>query len=101
MTIIDLGGEATYTDALVIATAYSERQTLAIANAVTKELRDVHGCRPAHVEGTGTWILIDYGNVVVHVFHEDARAFYNLDQLWGDAPRIAVPALEAYSYAAS
>lgn len=91
LTIIDLRRSSTYTDALVIATAYSDRQTQAIADSVQDVLRQDHGCRPLHREGQGPWILLDYGDIVVHVFHEDARAFYALDQLWADAPRIEVP----------
>ncbi|MEL6184270.1 MAG: ribosome silencing factor [Myxococcota bacterium] len=92
LTIIDLQGHSSYTDMLVIATAYSDRQTRAIAEAVQDVLRNERGIRPVHSEGQGPWILLDYGDIVVHVFHEDARAFYALDQLWADAPRVEVPA---------
>ncbi len=96
LTIIDLRDRATYADLLVIATAYSERQTQAVADAVEEDLRRQHGLRPLHREGHGPWILLDYEDVVIHVFHEDARAYYGLDQLWADAPRIPVPAPERY-----
>lgn len=92
LTIIDLQGRSSYADMLVIATAYSDRQTQAIADSVQDVLRVEHGLRPMHREGQGPWILLDYGDIVVHVFHEDARAFYALDQLWADAPRVEVPA---------
>lgn len=99
LTIIDLQGSSAYTDMLVIATAYSDRQTHAIAEAVEDGLKQRHGLRPIHREGQGAWILIDYGDIVVHVFHEDARAFYALDQLWADAPRVPVPAPERFGTA--
>lgn len=92
LTIIDLQDASAYTDMLVIATAYSDRQTQAIADSVQSVLRQEYGLRPIHAEGQGAWILLDYGDIVVHVFHEDARAFYALDQLWADAPRVEVPA---------
>lgn len=92
LTIINLEGRSSYTDMLVIATAYSERQTEAIADSIHGILKSEHGLQPLHREGQGPWILLDYGDIVVHVFHEDARAFYALDQLWADAPRVEVPA---------
>lgn len=94
LTVIDLQASSAYTDMLVIATAYSDRQTHAIAEAVQDELKKRHDLRPIHREGQGAWILLDYGDIVVHVFHEDARAFYALDQLWAEAPRVTVPAPE-------
>jgi ribosome-associated protein len=76
---------------LVIVTAWSERQTAAIADAIVEDLRDWLRVRPLQREGIGPWILLDYGDVVVHVFHEDTRAFYELDKIWADAPRVPVP----------
>lgn len=92
LTIINLDGESSYTDYLVIVTAYSERQTRAIADAVAEAMREEVGERPISREGDATWILLDFGDVVVHVFHEDTRAFYDLDRLWAKAPRVPVPA---------
>jgi ribosome-associated protein len=90
LTIIDLSGVCSYTDYLVIVTAYSDRQTHAIGDGVVDDLKKA-GIRPLAREGQGSWILIDFGDVIVHVFHEDARAFYDLDKLWSDAPRLPVP----------
>jgi len=78
----------------VIVSAYNERQTNAIADAIIEGLKAEYGIRPSVKEGQGPWVLIDYGNVVIHVFHEDARAFYDLDRLWAKAPRVPVPAFE-------
>ena len=92
LTIIQVSGESSYTDYLVIVTAYSERMTNAIADTVIDDLKRDHKERPLSREGDGTWILVDYGDVVLHVFQEDARAYYDLDRLWADAPRVTVPA---------
>jgi len=91
LTIIQVDGQSSYTDFLVIVTAYSERMTNAIADTVIDDLKKKGGQRPLSREGDGTWILVDYGDVVLHVFHEDARAYYDLDRLWADATRIPVP----------
>lgn len=91
LTIIDLDGQSSYTDFLVIVTAYSERQTRAIADAVAETMKADHGQKVLSREGDSSWILLDYGAVVVHVFHEDTRAFYDLDRLWSNAPRVPVP----------
>lgn len=90
-TIIEVQGESSYTDYLVIVTAYSERMTNAIADSVIDDLKRHHQERPFSREGDGTWILVDYGDVVLHVFQEDARAYYDLDRLWADSARVPVP----------
>jgi ribosome-associated protein len=91
LTIIDLTGHETYADYLIIVTAYSERQCLAVAEAVRETFKRELNDRPMNREGNGVWILLDYGDVVVHVFHEDARAYYDLDRIWANAPRVRVP----------
>lgn len=85
--ILDLRGLTTVTDFFVIITADSERKAKAVAEHIVDELRQ-EGERPMHVEGLDTphWILIDYVDVVVHVFHPDERKFYDLESLWSDAP---------------
>lgn len=98
LTIIDLEGRSDYADYIVIVSTYSERQCRAVADAVAECLRKDHDESPVAREGQGVWILIDYGDVVIHVFHEDARAYYDLDKLWSDAPRVRVPAV-AYAEA--
>lgn len=76
--------------------AYSERQTRAIADAIAEEMKKDHDERPLTREGDASWILIDYGDVVAHVFHEDTRAYYDLEKLWSKSPRVPIPApLEA------
>jgi ribosome-associated protein len=87
---LDLRGISTATDYFVLATGNSDIQVRAIAEHVIDELK-AQGARPTHVEGLegGRWVLIDYIDVVVHVFHPQARVFYQLEDLWGDAPRRA------------
>ena len=85
---LDLRGISSATDFFVLATGNSDVQVKAIAEHVSEELR-VEGARPNHVEGLrgGRWVLLDYIDFVVHVFHPQAREFYQLENLWGDAPR--------------
>jgi ribosome-associated protein len=92
VVVIDLEGECSYTDFLVVISANSERQTAAIAESITENLRDTHGQRPLYREGQGGWVLLDYGDVIVHVFIEEMRAYYDLDRMWPSSPRVPVPA---------
>ena len=89
---IDLRGISGYTDYFVICSGNTDRQTKAIHDGIHKALKDDHGLLPRRVEGIteSRWILMDYLDVVVHVFTPDARGFYRLEQLWGEAPRRAV-----------
>ncbi len=85
--ILDLKKLAAFADYFVICSADSETQVKAIADEVDKELRD-EGIKYWHKEGYKalTWVLIDYVDVVVHIFKKDAREYYSLEKLWGDAP---------------
>jgi ribosome-associated protein len=86
--VIDLRGIVSYADFFVICTGNTERQVKAIHDAVLKELKDDEGLLPRRVEGLthGRWVLMDYLDCVVHVFTPDSRAFYRLENLWGEAP---------------
>jgi len=88
--VLDLRGLSDITDYFVICHGSSERQTVAIADSIEERLSRVHALRPDHVEGrrVGDWVLMDYIDFVVHVFVEHKRAFYRLERLWGDAPRV-------------
>jgi ribosome-associated protein len=92
VAVLDLTGISTATDYFVIASGSSDVQVKAIADHVVEELKK-DGVRPQHVEGMngGRWVLVDYIDFVVHVFHPQARAFYQLENLWGDAPRWDAP----------
>jgi ribosome-associated protein len=86
--ILDLRGVVGYTDYFVICSGNTERQTKAIHDGIHEELKKAHGLLPRRVEGDreARWILMDYLDVVVHIFTPQAREFYRLEQLWGDAP---------------
>jgi ribosome-associated protein len=87
---LDLRGVAGYTDFFVIASGNTERQTKAIHDAIHLGLKKHHGLLPRRVEGLteSRWVLMDYLDVVVHVFTPETRDFYRLESLWGDVPRI-------------
>ncbi len=89
VVVLDLRGISSATDYFVIASGTSDVQVRSVAEFIRDELRGT-GTRADHVEGlrAGTWVLLDYIDMVVHVFHQQARAFYQLETLWGDAPRI-------------
>ena len=90
-TILDLRGIASFTDFFVICTGANRRQVQAIADEVVEQLKR-HGSPAARVEGyqNAEWVLVDYGDFVVHVFEEKARRFYDLERLWRDARRLDV-----------
>ncbi len=90
--ILDLRAISTATDYFVLASGTSDVQVKAIADHVVVVLKK-QGVRPQHVEGLrgGRWVLVDYVDFVVHVFHPQARDFYQLEKLWGDAPRWDAP----------
>jgi len=85
---LDLRGISSATDFFVIATGSSDIQVKAIADRISEGLREEMGEKADHVEGleTARWVLIDYIDFVVHVFHPQAREFYQIETLWGDAP---------------
>lgn len=89
MVALDLRGLSSVADYFLICSASSEVQVKAVAEAVEDRLRE-QGARPWHVEGSEgrRWVLLDYIEVVVHVFHEKTREYYMLDRLWGDARSI-------------
>jgi ribosome-associated protein len=90
--ILDLRGIVGYTDFFVIASGNTERQTKAIHDAIYEELKKKHHLLPRRVEGgrEARWVLMDYLDAVVHIFTPEAREYYRLEQLWGEAPSRAV-----------
>ncbi len=86
--VVDLRGIVGYTDFFVICSGNTERQTKAISDAVHQELKDEEGLLPRRAEGAreARWILLDYLDCVVHIFTPEAREFYRLENLWGEAP---------------
>ena len=87
LLVLDLGGLTAMSDYFVLASATSDRQAQALAEAVEEAMK-AEGRRPLSVEGfqKATWILLDYGDAVFHIFLSEARRFYGLERLWGDAP---------------
>ncbi len=88
--MLDVRGISTFTDFFVICSATSEPQLKAIANEIQTRLKEDHGVRAVAMDGfpASQWIVLDYLQVVVHIFHRDKRAFYSLEDLWGDAPKV-------------
>ncbi len=91
---LDLRGMIGYADYFVICTGRTDRQTRAIHDAIHQGMKSVHSILPRRVEGLteARWILMDYLDVVVHIFTPETRDYYRLEQLWGEAPARAVSA---------
>lgn len=83
---IDLQGKSDIADFMLIATGRSQRQVMALAQRLTEGLKAA-GCKRVSVEGMrqGEWVLIDAGDIVVHLFKPETRAYYNLEKMWGEA----------------
>jgi ribosome-associated protein len=88
IVILDVSRQLVITDHFLICSGHNERQVRTIADEVERRLRDGHGLKPLRREGgrEGRWVLLDYADFVVHVFHTEARAYYELERLWSDAP---------------
>jgi ribosome-associated protein len=89
----DVSEQLVITDAFVLCSAPNDRQVKAIVDEVEDKLRD-RGAKPVRREGErdGRWVLIDYGEIVVHVQHDEERAYYALERIWRDCPTIDLPA---------
>ena len=89
--IIEVGAVLAITDAFVITSGRNTRQVRTIAEEVEARLKVDGGISPLRVEGLSDshWVLLDYGDLVVHVFLDETREFYDLERLWSDAPRVA------------
>ena len=89
----DVSDQLAITDAFVVASGGNDRQVRSIVEEVEDQLREA-GAKPIRREGhrEGRWVLLDYGELVVHVLHEEERQFYALERLWRDCPSIALPA---------
>jgi ribosome-associated protein len=90
IVVLDVRKLSSVTDYFVIASGTSEPHLRAIVNEITDELRDEHEVRPRVVDGTmqGAWVVLDFFDVIVHVMRADARERYDLEGLWGDAPKV-------------
>ena len=90
---LDLRGISTFTDFFVICSGASEPQLRAISSGITDGIQEENNIKPNAVDGypTSQWLVVDYGSVVVHVFHQVKREIYSLEDLWSDAPRLQLP----------
>lgn len=95
--ILDVGDIISITDLFVVAHGTNTRQVRTIVDEIERVLRERFGARPRGREGTDDsgWVLLDYGDVVVHIFLEETRDHFGLDRLWADAPRLALPGAAA------
>lgn len=93
MVVLDLREIASFTDYFLITSGTNVRQVQAIADEVVEQLKK-QGTRALRVEGysTAEWVLVDYGDFILHVFEDKARKFYDLERLWRDAVRVSLPA---------
>ncbi len=91
VVVLEVGPILAITDAFVITHGTNPRQVRTIAEEVEEQVTAAGGRKPLRVEGLddARWVLLDYGDFVVHVFLEEVRRFYDLERLWGDAPRVA------------
>ena len=92
IVVLNIGQVSTFTDTFVVCSGGNNRQNQAISDAIQTTLRQ-EGVRAVGIEGfqNAEWILMDYGDFVVHVLSTEARKFYDLERLWKNAPRIPVP----------
>ena len=90
IVLLDMRDVVSYTDWLVIGTGRNKRQTQSMADEVRQRIKDEDGVIPARMEGQkeGDWILLDYIDVVVHLFTPESREYYRLEQLWGQVPAV-------------
>lgn len=97
VVVLDVHDLTSIGDAFIICSGRSNRQVIAIADHIHRFLKD-NGIRPLSIEGRkeGLWVLMDYGNVIMHIFYEETRSFYDLEGLWVDAKRLSTPSLEKY-----
>lgn len=93
LTVIDLREIASFTEFFVIASGTNQRQVQAISDEIEEQLKKQLRQKPIRIEGynSAEWILMDYGDFVVHIFEQKAREFYDLERLWRDAKKAALP----------
>ncbi|HEX8252160.1 MAG TPA: ribosome silencing factor [Thermoanaerobaculia bacterium] len=90
LDVLSVAGLTSIADYFILSSAGNERQAQAIADSILDRLKTELGVKPLLVEGTtpGRWVLLDFGDFIVHIFTEDVRRFYGLERLWGDAPNV-------------
>jgi ribosome-associated protein len=93
MSVLDLRQIASFAEYFVIASGANQRQVQAISDAIEENLKKQLSSRPVRIEGysSAEWVLMDYGDFIVHIFNKEAREFYDLERLWRDSGRVALP----------
>lgn len=93
IVVLDLREIASFTEFFVIASGANQRQVQAIADEIDEQLKKQMGTRAVRIEGynSAEWVLVDYGDFVVHIFDKEARDYYDLERLWRDAGRVTLP----------
>ena len=93
MAVLDLRQIASFAEFFIIASGANQRQVQAISDEIEEQLKKQLKTRPVRIEGysTAEWVLMDYGDFIVHIFNKDAREFYDLERLWRDAGRVVLP----------
>ncbi|HEX2832699.1 MAG TPA: ribosome silencing factor [Thermoanaerobaculia bacterium] len=96
LDVLAVGQLTSIADYFILCSATNERQATAVADNVLAKLKEELGVKPLLVEGTtpGRWVLLDFGDFIVHIFTEDVRRFYGLERLWGDAPNVTAELVE-------
>lgn len=90
VVVLEVGEVLAITEAFVIASAGNDRLVRTIAEEVERQVKDAGGASPLRIEGLADsrWVLLDYGDFVVHVFLDEVRRYYDLERLWSDAPKV-------------
>jgi len=93
MVVLDLRQIASFAEYFLIASGANQRQVQAICDEIEEQLKKRLSTRPVRIEGysSAEWVLMDYGDFIVHIFNKEAREFYDLERLWRDAGRVALP----------
>ncbi len=93
--VLDLRGISSFTDFFVVCSGLSDPQLKAISSGIRTSIRDEFHKGPYAEDGqpSSRWVILDYAQVIVHIFHSETRDFYSLEDLWGDAPRLVVDGL--------
>jgi ribosome-associated protein len=95
LLVLDIRESSSFADYFILCSGNSNRQVQAIASSIELDLKK-KGIYPLGIEGfnEGTWILLDYDEVIIHVFYHPVRAFYELERLWADAPKVPFPVVK-------
>ncbi len=95
MVVLDMRGVASFTDYFLICSGESDTQIRAIVDAIIGEMKKKK-VKVWHVEGyeDAKWVLLDYGDIVIHIFHPEIRQFYQIEKLWADAPLLPLPGID-------